>query len=184
MLLTSFATMAVALLTMPTPSASFALPFLRAREAAPGSSSSSSQECCLAPSDAQSLVNDYAQLINSYSTPLAQQVLAADYSEESDSIDSLEGEPVGTETFPTKASFMAAQLQNGDVPFTVESVDAVACTDVALRWKASPGTEAETVRGITIFKATKATGSWQIETLYVEFNTWPWLVDIGGSCTE
>ncbi|KIX01952.1 uncharacterized protein Z518_07891 [Rhinocladiella mackenziei CBS 650.93] len=139
---------------------------------------------CLTTESAQYLVNGFGGLISAYTDADAEKLLADDLTDYSDSINSLIGAPVGSVTFPSKAAFMAGQGAQPPVPFQVLAIEAVNCDTVAFRWLG--GLQPEPVKGITILTASNAQGqkdTWQIKTIYSEFNSISWLKDIGGSVT-
>lgn len=139
---------------------------------------------CLTPDSAQYLVNGFGKLISAYTDADANRLLADDLTDYSDSINSLIGAPVGSVTFPSKAAFMAGQGQQPPVPFQLLALEAFNCDTISLRWLG--GLQPEPVKGITVLKASNAQGqkdTWQIKTIFTEFNSISWLKDIGGTVT-
>lgn len=142
---------------------------------------------CLTPEIASGLVNGFGSLISAYTTANANNLLAPNFTDTSDSIDFLGGYPEGTVTFPSKAAFEAGQGTQRPIPFTVINIDAVTCNTVAYRWYVTIG--AYKLKGINIFTAENSGDSsvgvsgWQIETNYSEFNSGLWTEAIGGVCT-
>ena len=162
---------------------SFLLPLLLLPEA---------QANCLSQSVAKTIVSDFASLLTSFSTATANKVLASDFTDTSDSINWLGGYPLGSTTFPSKQAFIQGQGAQPAIGFSILNIDAVTCSGViAFRWVASVGSQQEEVKGINILYASQkgwksdsvGPNGWQIDTVYSEFNSASWDVDVGGTCT-
>jgi len=139
---------------------------------------------CLTQESAQYLVDGFEGLISAYTDANADKLLSDDFSDYSDSINSLAGIPVGQVTFPNKAAFKAGQGAQPPVPISTLAIESVTCDTIALRWLVP--LQPEPVKGITILKASNAQGqkdTWQIKTIFTEFNSISWLKDIGGKVT-
>lgn len=139
---------------------------------------------CLTQESVDYLVAGFEGLISAYSDANADKLLADDFTDFSDSINSLAGYPVGAVTFPSKAAFKAGQGAQPAVPIQTLAVDAFTCDTIALRWLVT--LQPEPVKGITILKTSNAQGqkdTWQIKTIFTEFNSISWLKDIGGTVT-
>ncbi|KAL2395257.1 hypothetical protein ABEF93_002811 [Exophiala dermatitidis] len=139
---------------------------------------------CLNQQTAQYLVDGFGGLISNYTTANAEKYLGDNFTDVSDSINSLSGQPVGSVTFPSKQAFEAGQGSQPNVPFQLLAIDAVTCDTIALRWVV--GLQPEPAKGITILKAEnpkQQKDTWQIKTIYTEFNSIAWLKDIGGNVT-
>ncbi|EXJ73130.1 uncharacterized protein Z519_03557 [Cladophialophora bantiana CBS 173.52] len=139
---------------------------------------------CLNQATAQYLVDGFGKLISAYTDADAQKLLADNLVDYSDSINSLIGQPVGGPTFPSKAAFMAGQGSQPPVPFQLLALEAFNCDTISFRWLA--GLQPQPVKGITVLKASNSQGqkdTWQISTIYTEFNSIAWLEDIGGNVT-
>lgn len=132
------------------------------------------------------MVQAFVSLLTDYSQDVAEALLAANFQDTSDSINFLEGAPLGSTTFPSKQAFEEGQSEQPAIPsFTVLNIDAITCEGVvAWRWLAELGQDE--VKGINIFYATKTGegnyGGWQISQNFSEFNSAAWVVDIGGTC--
>jgi len=140
---------------------------------------------CLNTISVNYLVTGFGGLLSNYTTAAAETLLADDLTDFSDSINSLIGSPVGPATFPSKAAFEAGQGSQPSVPFQVLAIEAVTCDTIAFRWLV--GLPPNPVKGITILKAENSQGqanTWQIKTIYTEFNSIAWLQDIGGNVTR
>jgi len=140
---------------------------------------------CLCDSDADVIGNDFAQLISNYSSTFATEVLANDYSDYSDSVNTLIDSgttsplALGTATFATKAAFLAGQGSQPDVPFTILNTWHT-CDTVIIRWVANPG--AQQVQGfdaLVVEPSSNGFQPYQIKTTYGEFNSGAWLADLG-----
>ncbi|KAK4142675.1 uncharacterized protein C8A04DRAFT_13055, partial [Dichotomopilus funicola] len=141
---------------------------------------------CLLPEDVTTLVDAYVRILSADHWDDANgKYLADNFIDRSDSINSLAGKPLGTATFPTKKSFIDYETATPDhLPLVVTHSTPTSCTEIALIWQATFGVDPEKqqqVRGLTIIGATHAAGSWQIQSLDVEFNNIAYLENIGGS---
>jgi hypothetical protein len=139
----------------------------------------------LTSESASYLANGFKGLIAAYTTADAEKLLAADLTDYSNSIQSLQGLPVGGPVFPSKAAFEAGQGAQPPVPFNILAIDAFNCQNVTFRWDANFG-GANVVNGMTHLTASNTQGgkdTWQIQTIYTEFDSITWLKAIGGSVT-
>jgi hypothetical protein len=157
--------------------------------AIPSSLRTKGQESCLDENAASYLVNSFADLLTNtganFNTALANAILADDFTDTSDSINFLAGIPEGSVTFPSKAAFIAGQGSQPPIGFTVLSIDAVTCNTIAFRWIATVGLMKSPVKGIDIFYTSNSEGrydTFQIESIFSEFNSAAWVLDIGGTC--
>ena len=77
--------------------------------------------------------------------------------------------------------------------FQVLNIDAVICTGVIVfRWVAQVGSNEDEVKGINVLYASndpkvgggygKGVDGWVLETVYSEFKSAAWVVDLGGTC--
>lgn len=141
---------------------------------------------CLTNDTANTLIKGFASLLTNYSNATADALLASDFTDTSDSINQLAGYPPGSVTFPSKAAFKAGQGSQPAIGFTVLSVDTVTCTNVTFRWAAQVGQKLFPVKGINSFVASNlnsTTQGWQLKTMYSEFNSLGWLINLGGKCS-
>jgi hypothetical protein len=136
---------------------------------------------CLTRDEAKQMVAVYAKLIANYTEADCVQYCSEDFVDVSDSINTFLNQPLGGPTFATKQIFMDAQALNPPFPLVVDSIDAVDCNFVALRWHATFGEAMKMSKGITVLELTKKTGAWQIKLIDTEFNALTWLLDMGGS---
>ncbi len=153
-----------------------ATPIVEGRQATPSTP-------CMTASDAKELVDAYARLISNYTAADCTKYCADNFKDVSDSINSFLNQPLGQPTFGTKKIFMDAQAVNPPFPLVVDSIDAVGCTAIGLRWHATFGEAMKPSKGITIIQTTKEKGWWQMTELDVEFNSLMWLLDMGGNYT-
>jgi hypothetical protein len=138
---------------------------------------------CITRDEAKQITDIYAGLIANYQPADCERYCADEFVDRSDSINTFIFQPLGQPTFGTKQIFMDAQLSNPSFPLIVDSIDAVDCQAVALRWHATFGAANESSRGITILGTTKEKGYVQIKSIDVEFNSLIWLLDMGGNYT-
>ncbi|KAL1866444.1 hypothetical protein VTK73DRAFT_4701 [Phialemonium thermophilum] len=139
------------------------------------------ETACLTRDEAKNLVDVYQRLIANYSDADCEKYCSEDFEDWSDSINTFLNQPLGEPTFGSKKIFMEAQNSNPPFPLVVDSIDAVDCTKIALRWHATFGEANLPSKGITVLDTTKTSGDWQISRIYVEFNALTWLRDMGGS---
>lgn len=140
---------------------------------------------CLCDSDADVIGNDFAQLISNYSADFATKVLADDFSDQSDSVNTLIDSgttgpiPLGSTTFATKATFLAGQGSQPDVPFTILQTWHT-CDTVIIRWVANPGPQqVQGFDAIIVEPSSNGFQPYQIKTVYGEFNSGAWFADLG-----
>ncbi|KAK4147873.1 uncharacterized protein C8A04DRAFT_33959 [Dichotomopilus funicola] len=148
-----------------------------------GSLFSRQEEECLTREEAKEIVDVYQRLIANYQPEDGEKYCASDFVDRSDSINTFIFQPLGEPTFATKEIFMEAQLSNPPFPVVVDSIDAIDCEAIGLRWHATFGAANQPSRGITIIGTTKREGWWQIKSLDVEFNSLIWLLNMGGNYT-
>ena len=140
-------------------------------------------QTCMTRAEAKEIVDIYARLIGNYQPEDCEKYCAEDFVDRSDSINTFIFKPLGEPTFATKKIFMEAQLSNPPFPVVIDSIDAVDCESIGLRWHATFGAANKPSRGITIIGTTKREGWWQIKSLDVEFNSLIWLLNMGGNYT-
>jgi hypothetical protein len=139
---------------------------------------------CLNQQNAQYLVDGFGKLISAFTLADADRLLANDLVDYSDSILALQGKPLGGPLFPNKAAFEAGQGAQPPVPFQVLALEAFNCDTIAFRWQALlPGSPA---KGMTVLKASnyqRQANTWQISTIFTEFNSITWGTDVGAKYT-
>ncbi|EGZ77276.1 hypothetical protein NEUTE2DRAFT_146842 [Neurospora tetrasperma FGSC 2509] len=133
--------------------------------------------------EAKDIVGIYVQLIANYTDDVCAKYCASDFVDRSDSMNTFIFMPLGEPTFATKEIFMSAQNANPPFPVVGDSIDAIDCEAVALRWHATFGAANLPSKAITIIGTTKREGYAQIKSLDVEFNSLIWLLNMGGNYT-
>ncbi|KAK0347340.1 hypothetical protein LTR02_013837 [Friedmanniomyces endolithicus] len=145
---------------------------------------------CMSADEANQVALNFNHLISAYSEELANASLTVGFEDYSDSVISLIDAgcagplPLGTATFSSRAAFIAGQGNQPDIPFDQLNVW-YNCDTVILRWRTTLNftTPApEFVTGIIVLETTAAPGGaqpWLINTVYSEFNSGAWLVDLG-----
>jgi len=143
---------------------------------------------CISESTATSIVDEYIGVLSHQNTTLgtpnqtAQAILDDNYTETSDSILSLEGQPLGTATFVGKTAYVEGVL---NAP-PVTGINTIAiypiCPDKILwQWLFTGiGSKEYEVKGFNLFQITSAG---QINQTYVEFNSFAWALDTGYTIT-
>ncbi|EMC99560.1 hypothetical protein BAUCODRAFT_29926 [Baudoinia panamericana UAMH 10762] len=141
---------------------------------------------CMSLAEAQQVTNNFENLVGTgYSDTLATEAMAEDFNDYSDSVTSLIDagctgpQPLGVATFTSRAEFMVAQSQQPPLPFQLLSMW-YNCDTVFIHWKAP--LPPQQVTGIIVIETTPAPAggpySWLIQTVYSEFNSGAWLVDV------
>ncbi|USW47324.1 hypothetical protein Slin15195_G006430 [Septoria linicola] len=141
---------------------------------------------CLSDKEAQAVATNFKNLIANYSNELANASLTTDFVDYSDSVIELinngcSNSPValGTATFASRASFEAGQGAQPAIPFQQLNIWHN-CNTVTIRWLSSgPGQEPQQVTGIIVLETVRKSGKWLIKTVYSEFNSGAWLVNLG-----
>ncbi|KXL48206.1 hypothetical protein M433DRAFT_481620 [Acidomyces richmondensis BFW] len=141
---------------------------------------------CMTQAEAQQVADNFQNLIANYSDTLANESLTVGYQDYSDSVTTLIDsgctgpQPLGAATFDSRASFEAGQGSQPAIPFEQLNVW-YNCDNVFLRWRTA--LTPEFVTGIIVMETVPApAGSkypWLINTVYSEFNSGAWLVDLG-----
>ncbi|KAK4506286.1 hypothetical protein PRZ48_000016 [Zasmidium cellare] len=141
------------------------------------------QSTCLSDSDAQTVADNFKESIAAYSDAQADADFTTDFHDYSDSVIELidNGCPntpvaLGTATFDSLASFKAGQGSQPPIPFEILNLWHN-CDTVTIRWK-SAQTPAQ-VTGIIVIEAEQVNNKWMIQTVYSEFNSGAWLVNLG-----
>lgn len=139
--------------------------------------------------EANRVANNFKTLISDYSNATAERVLCTSFSDYSDSVIELINNgcpngpiPLGSPTFTSRETFEAGQGSQPNIPFEILKTWN-ACDAVIIRWRTStPGfvQPEQPVTGIIVAETVRATGPepWLIETVYSEFNSGAWLVDL------
>jgi len=140
---------------------------------------------CMTQSDAQQVADNFQTLIASYSDALANASLTVGFEDYSDSVITLIDygctSPVtlGTATFDSRASFESGQGSQPPIPFQQLNLW-YNCDNVFLRWRSAQ--TPEEVTGVIILETTQAPAgseyNFLINTVYSEFNSGAWLVNL------
>ncbi|KAK5110005.1 hypothetical protein LTR62_006372 [Meristemomyces frigidus] len=141
---------------------------------------------CMTSADADQVATNFQNLIASYSDALANASLTVGFQDYSDSVTSLIDagctgpQALGSVTFSSRANFEQGQGSQPAIPFERLNVWN-GCDAVFLRWRTA--LTPEFVTGIIVLETTKAPAgsqyNWLINTVYSEFNSGNWLVDLG-----
>ncbi|KXT17177.1 hypothetical protein AC579_331 [Pseudocercospora musae] len=141
---------------------------------------------CMSDNDAQTVANHFNELISNYSNSSANAYLTSDFNDYSDSVSELINSgcnagpaTLGAATFTSRAAFEAGQGSQPNIPFKQLNVWHN-CDTVTLRWETTvmPGAP-QAVRGIIVLESVYQNSKWLIKTVYSEFNSGAWLVDLG-----
>ncbi|CZT22425.1 uncharacterized protein RCC_08295 [Ramularia collo-cygni] len=141
---------------------------------------------CMDDNEAQQVATNFKNLIVEYSEELANSSLTVEFKDYSDSVIELinSGCPntlqdLGTATFNSRAEFIAGQSQQPSIPWEQLNIWHT-CTSVFVRWVSKgEGQEPEQVTGIVVLETKYDSESWVIHTVYSEFNSGAWLVNLG-----
>jgi len=147
---------------------------------------------CMTDAQAKKVANNFKTLIDDYSDKLANQTLTEDFIDYSDSVGELinggctEGGSftLGDATFATRAEFEAGQGAQPAIPFEILNLYNN-CNSVTIRWLSKgEGQEPQQVTGIINMETEKnpdkkSSQKWLINTVYSEFNSGAWLVNLG-----
>ncbi|KAL2426706.1 hypothetical protein ABEF95_001630 [Exophiala dermatitidis] len=146
---------------------------------------------CIPYETAVQIVNAFVSTLTAFNADVATNLLAPDFTDTSDSINFLAGIPLGSVTFPSPAAYIAGQGAQPPIGLEVLNIDAVTCQGVIVfRWVATVGLNVDPVKGISVLYTVKSGSNantvgpngYQLETLYSEFNSAAWVLDIGGTC--
>lgn len=158
---------------------------------------------CMTPAEAQQVADNYAELIRSYSTELANEALTVDFTDYSESVNSLintcpQGKaakaksiPLLSAAFSNRQEFETGQGQQPPINFKQLNIESN-CNFVTIRWETTNTAEIPHPRpvvGIILIEVEKApSGSkypWLVHTVYSEFDSAAWLQNLEqwGICT-
>jgi len=136
---------------------------------------------CMSSSDAQQVATNFKNLIADYSDELADSSLTKNFHDYSDSVNELINsgcsgpQALGSATFTSLAAFKAGQSQQPAIPFEQLNIWNN-CDTVVIRWRSAQSPEI--VTGNIVMETVYHGGSWKIETVYSEFNSGAWLVNL------
>ncbi|KAK5125785.1 hypothetical protein LTR85_012061 [Meristemomyces frigidus] len=145
-----------------------------------------SVNACLTYHDASTLATNFGLLVSSYSQKLANETLAPDFIDYSESVNTLiDGggdAPVALlgETFSSRAAYESASATQPSVPFAVQNIW-YNCDTITVRWKSAQSPQP--VIGIsvfhTVFKLLNKPVQYQIDEIWGEFDSAAWLENLG-----
>jgi hypothetical protein len=146
-------------------------------------------DTCMSYDQATVVANNFKTLISDYSNSSADQFLTVDFEDYSDSVTELINsgctgpQPLGEATFTSREAFKAGQGSQPNIPFDILNMWYACEGPVVIRWRTTvmPGAP-ETVTGNIVLeteRSNNATEPWLIKTVYSEFNSGAWLVDLG-----
>ncbi|KAI5264533.1 hypothetical protein E4T47_08742 [Aureobasidium subglaciale] len=148
---------------------------------------------CISDADASLIATSFGLTISNYTEALAVQLFTTNFTDQSDSVNTLIHEPglqaqdLGPLTFSSKADFLAGQGAQPPVPFEILDLWHT-CDTVILRWLSAQ--TPYSVQGISIASVVHAvegqgggfgigTQKWQISRIVAEFNSGAWLGNLG-----
>jgi len=156
---------------------------------------------CVSSAEADEIATDYAELIVNYSDALADAVLAVNFTDYSESVNTLinscpQGDaaqplPLLAPTFTSREQFKIGQGQQPSINFERLNLWST-CDTVIVRWQTTntaPIPEPKPVVGLIsmeVIKNTNGTGKpWSIHTVYSEFDAGAWLQNLveAGICS-
>ena len=141
-------------------------------------------DTCMTYDQATVVANNFKTLIAAYTDDLAEQVMAVDFTDYSDSVTSLINSgctspvPFGSQTFTSRASFMSGQAAQPAIPFEILNLWYACTGPVVIRWRSAQ--TPEIITGNIVLETNRGNGSepWVIQTVYSEFNSGAWLVNL------
>ncbi|KAI7356592.1 hypothetical protein KC354_g10349 [Hortaea werneckii] len=142
-------------------------------------------ETCMTYEQATVVANNFKTLIANYSDALADQTLSTDFIDYSDSVTELINsgctgpQPLGEPTFDSLESFKAGQGAQPPIPFEILNLWYACEGPVVIRWRSAQSPEI--ITGNIVMETERAQGAepWLIKTVYSEFNSGAWLVNLG-----
>lgn len=142
-------------------------------------------DTCMTYDQASVVANNFKTLIANYSSSFANEVLTVGFEDYSDSVIELMNAgcdgPVtlGDATFDSRASFEAGQGSQPAIPFEILNLWYACTGPVVIRWRSAQSPEE--VTGNIVMETVRGSGSepWLINTVYSEFNSGAWLVNLG-----
>ncbi|KAK5116262.1 hypothetical protein LTR62_008589 [Meristemomyces frigidus] len=157
--------------------------------AAPSLSPLQKRDCndtCMSYDQATSVANNFKTLIAAYSDSLADSAMTTDFVDYSDSVTSLinggcQGPvPYGSETFSSLADFKKGQASQPPIPFEILNLWYACEGPVVIRWRSAQTPEIVTGNIVmeTQRSSVDANYPWKIKTVYSEFNSGAWQVNL------
>ncbi|KAK3069206.1 hypothetical protein LTR53_012646 [Teratosphaeriaceae sp. CCFEE 6253] len=143
-------------------------------------------DTCMTFDQATKVANNFKTLISDYSNASAEIFLTEDFSDYSDGVNELINSgcagPValGSATFTGRAAFEAGQGSQPNIPFEILNMWYACEGPVVIRWRSAQ--KPNIITGNIVMEVVRdTTGSepWVIKTVYSEFNSGAWLVNLG-----
>lgn len=162
--------------------ATFALGAFAAR---PELSKRDCNDTCMTYDQATVVANNFQTLIANYSNALADEVLTVGFQDYSDSVTTLIDsgctgpQALGSVTFDGRAAFEEGQGSQPAIPFEILNLWYSCLGPVVIRWRSAQ--TPEPITGNIVLETVRGNGSepWLINTVYSEFNSGAWLVNLG-----
>ncbi|KIX06761.1 uncharacterized protein Z518_04737 [Rhinocladiella mackenziei CBS 650.93] len=138
-------------------------------------------DVCLEQSDAEDIIDEFISILEHSdiieANATAQALLSDDFYEESDSINILSGEPLGSLTFAGKQSYISNVLNAPSIEdvSTIKAMPA-GCRNVLWYWTMNIGSEKIPITGMNLMEINDEK---QIVNQFVEFNSIAWALDVG-----
>ncbi|CAD0100645.1 unnamed protein product [Aureobasidium mustum] len=148
---------------------------------------------CISAPDASLIATSFGLTISNYTEALAVQLFTNNFTDQSDSVNTLIHEPgltaqdLGSLTFTSKAEFLAGQGAQPPVPFKILNLWNT-CNTVIIRWlSAQTPLPVQGISIATVVPAIEGQGGgfgvgsqkWQISAIVAEFNSGAWLGNLG-----
>jgi len=142
---------------------------------------------CMTYEQASTVASNFRELIVNYSNASAQAYLTTNFTDYSSSVNTLidngcsTPQPLDAATFVGLAAFESGQGGQPSIPFDTLNLWHT-CDTVIIRWRTNTGSGPEDVTGIIVMETTYQGGDdepFLINTVYSEFNSGAWLVDLG-----
>lgn len=143
-------------------------------------------DTCMTYDQAAQVANNFQTLIADYSDALAEESLTADFQDYSDSVTTLIDsgcasgpQALGSITFDGRAAFEAGQSSQPAIPFEILNMWYACTGPVVIRWRSAQSPEEITGNIVMETERGNGTQPWLISTVYSEFNSGAWLVNLG-----
>ncbi|KAI4731181.1 hypothetical protein E4T49_00786 [Aureobasidium sp. EXF-10728] len=147
---------------------------------------------CISGPDASLIATSFGLTISNYTEALAVQLFTNNFTDQSDSVNTLIHEPglqakdLGSLTFTSKAEFLAGQGAQPPVPFKILNLWNT-CNTVVIRWLSAQALPVQGISIASVVPAIEGQGGgfgvgvqkWQISTIVAEFNSGAWLGNLG-----
>jgi hypothetical protein len=157
--------------------------------------SCSSSTTCIPYTTALEIQQQFISTLTAYNSAVASNLLSPNLVDYSASINFLAkggaNANLSAPTFPNAQAYMAGQGSQPAINMTILSTDAITCDGtIVFRWVAGVGTGRLPAHGMTILKAVQSgqlvmvgPQGWQLGSIFTEFNSAAWIMDIGGNVT-